>query len=250
MIRKHAKHPSDDTSYIYTWILGREYGHRLIDMQPETPCLGRCYHTLKNYQKSRWIAIENMIETVIGELGKQSNSVLVNARKGGKKKANLPVSRCYQILRNYQTSRRIAIENMIEDVIGEFGKQSNSVLVNARKGGVKKANLPKSYYRVAAGYKITTKLTNLRIAAARSRCYQILRNYQTSRWIASKFAFFSPPFRAFTNTELLCFPNSPMTVSIRFSTVPESCKPPLLEIDSFWTLMKSSLNEIEGRTHH
>ncbi|KAD3068506.1 hypothetical protein E3N88_36386 [Mikania micrantha] len=40
-----------------------------------------------------------------------------------------------------------------------------------------------------------------------------------------------------------------MTVSIRFSTVPESCKPLQLEIDSFWTLMRSSLNEIEGPSH-
>ncbi|KAK9055656.1 hypothetical protein SSX86_026741 [Deinandra increscens subsp. villosa] len=52
-----------------------------------------------------------------------------------------------------------------------------------------------------------------------------------------------------TSLELLYFPNSPMTVSIRFSTVPESCKPPLSEVDSLSRLIRSSLNDIEGPSH-
>ncbi|KAJ9547798.1 hypothetical protein OSB04_020341 [Centaurea solstitialis] len=40
-----------------------------------------------------------------------------------------------------------------------------------------------------------------------------------------------------------------MTVSFRYSTVPESCKPFLSEVDLLSTFIRSSLNELEGPSH-
>ncbi|KVI12311.1 Six-bladed beta-propeller, TolB-like protein [Cynara cardunculus var. scolymus] len=52
-----------------------------------------------------------------------------------------------------------------------------------------------------------------------------------------------------TILKLLYCPNSPMTVSFRLSTVPESCKTFLSEVDLLSTFIRSSLNEIEGPSH-
>lgn len=74
------------------------------------------------------------------------------------------------------------------------------------------------------------------------RCYQILRNYQTSRWIINSVALYS--CRQIDNGVLI---NRQHTH--RFSTVPESCKTFLSEVDLLSTFIRSSLNELEGTSH-
>ncbi|KAI3742033.1 hypothetical protein L1987_59712 [Smallanthus sonchifolius] len=81
----------------------------------------------------------------------------------------------------------------------------------------------------------------IRLRAA-GRCYQILRNYQTSRWTVNSVARYSG---LKINNGVLRYKQH----THRFSTVLESCKPPLSDIDSLSALIRSSLNEIEGPSH-
>ncbi|KAI3801135.1 hypothetical protein L1987_29238 [Smallanthus sonchifolius] len=80
------------------------------------------------------------------------------------------------------------------------------------------------------------------VIRAAGRCYQILRNYQTSRWTVNSVAIYSA--LKINNDVLRCKQHTH-----RFSTAPESCKLPVSDIDSLSTLIRSSLDEIEGPSH-
>ncbi|XP_024966617.1 uncharacterized protein LOC112506647 isoform X5 [Cynara cardunculus var. scolymus] len=80
------------------------------------------------------------------------------------------------------------------------------------------------------------------VMRAAGRCYQILRNYQTSRWIVNSVALYS--CRKINNGVFTYRQHTH-----RLSTVPESCKTFLSEVDLLSTFIRSSLNEIEGPSH-
>ncbi|KAJ0796600.1 putative transcription factor WD40-like family [Helianthus annuus] len=74
------------------------------------------------------------------------------------------------------------------------------------------------------------------------RCYQMLKNYQTSRRIVNSVVIYS--YREI-NDGVLGYKQH----THRFSTELESCKPPVSEIDSLSALFRSSLSEIEGSSY-
>ncbi|KAK1420599.1 hypothetical protein QVD17_22318 [Tagetes erecta] len=80
------------------------------------------------------------------------------------------------------------------------------------------------------------------VIRAAGRCYLILRNYQTSRLIINPVAIYS--CRKVSDGVLRYKQHTH-----RFSSVPESRNVPRSEIDLLSTLIRSSLNKIEGPSH-